>query len=169
MSVYDVRNIGNLEPGEQEAWRAGLVADGVMAAVFPDAAPGDLAGDFWERFVAFPDNEINCVYSEDGRRLAMFWLSNKCGRSAFLNFGFLKAGLPVKDDLGRWVLGLLWYTGYWSLASLTPAYNLPAVAYAERLGGRVICSWPGACHRASSGRFSDAVLIQFVKEGRNNG
>lgn len=165
MATYAVRNINEIDEAEREAWRAGMFGDGVMAAVFPDVAADDLAGGFWGRFIGHPDNEVNCVYSEGGERLALFWLNNKCGRSGFLNFGFLKAGLKVKDDLGRYVLGLLWHTGYWSLASLTPEYNLPAIAYGQSLGGRVVCRWPGACHRASTGRFYDAVLIQFVKEG----
>ncbi len=171
---YWIRNIQAVEPPEFEDWWRVLLAEGVVAAVFPDLPVKRRNLNFWRRFAEEPDYEINLVYGAgepiDGRtdnyqaRLAMFWLAGRCGRTAFLNFGFLKAGLKQKEAIGRYVLGLLWYAGYESLASLTPAYNLAAIRYARSLGGRVMGRWPGACPRAQSGRCHDGVLIQFLAD-----
>jgi len=181
---YTIRNVRELDPLEQEEWWHGLDECGTLRAVFPDVPPGGLGLHFWRQFIDHKDHDIAMVYEIPARpgdngipvataespattRRAMFWLTGKCGLSAFLNFGFLKAGLADKIEIGRYVLWLLWSEalGYKSLASLTPDYNLPAIAYAEALGGRIMGRWPGACLQAGSGRFRDGVLIQFLPEG----
>lgn len=166
MADYEIRNMNNLDEAEREVWRDRLIADGTMGAVFPDARREELADDVWPAFINSPHVEINVVYSEGGLcRLGLFWLTNKGGPMALLHFGFLKAGLPMKEDVGRQVLERLWSVGYQFLASLTPEYNFPAIAYAKSLGGRVVGRWLKACRRADSGRVCDGVLIQFNAEG----
>lgn len=166
MMLYDIRNIKNISPLEFEQWWHDLVRDGTAAAVFPGWPPCGRGLNFWRWFAEDDSIEINMIYGEEGKRLAFFWLAGRQALAAFLNFGFLREGLKVKDELGRYILDTLWRTGYRSLASITPEYNLPAIRYAESLGGRAVCRWPGACVRVNDDKrhtFHDGVMIQFTQ------
>ena len=147
--------------------------------VFSDERPGNLTADYLLRLAGLPGVDFNVLYKvprpvdldeltfhdfNDYRPLAFFWTAIPFHKTAFINFGFLPAGLPWRLELGHYVLKLLWWMGYMSLASLTPNYNLPAQKYALDLGGRILGNWPGACYHAGREAYVDGVFIQFLPD-----
>jgi len=151
----------------------------VLEVVFADMRDEDRTPENLLKLAKLPGVDLNVVYEhfpvlqgcsssttfrsfEGISPLAFFWTSVPMHKIAFLNFGLLPAGLPFRMELGRYVLDLLWWMGFKSLASLTPEYNLPAQKYALDLGGQIINRWPGACYHAKRDAFIDGVLIQFL-------
>jgi hypothetical protein len=167
MITYHLRDAKQLSVEELEVWRQLLETAGTLGPTFPHLSPPERTAFWWLDFIEDPGHGVSLVYDYDTReRLAFFWLAGQLGRAAFLNFGFLPAGLPLKEDLGRAALREIWKaTGYQCLASLPGAYKLPPRALAAALGGRETGLWPGALPASSPGRSRDAVLIQFLPDG----
>ena len=118
-----------------------------------------------QRFLNFVLSEANnfaVVYQMiEGQEqmLAFVWLNGQAGKSGMIHFGFLRAGLPYKLEIGKQVLDWCWAGGLESLVALTPSYNAPAISFGRQLGGELLGVIPGACPLANREAASGAFIL----------
>jgi len=162
VAKFTIQAVKGLCRQEQEDWWEAISTDRVGSQVMYALKDEYKTFEHWAEMAAWPGYDVNVVYGQGEEKLAIFWTCGKVGHGGFLHFSFLEAALPLKLEIGRHVLKVLWACGYKCLASLTPAARLHVIAYAKAMGGKVMGIWPGVCYIAADNQWVDGALIQFL-------
>lgn len=160
---FKIRAVKNLYPGEAKAWWSEVMGDRIALSGLVGWPQERRTIEAWLEVANQPDVDMNVIYDgNDNSRLAYFWISDIKGHFGLLHFNFLSRALPQAIEIGKFVLNTLWSAGYQCVVGLTPKHMRNAVAYAQAVGGRIVCELPGACYWADTRIWETGVQTIFL-------